>query len=162
MRKYFLLTILIGLGCFAVLTALNSHAADVKADYQPMVDAFFQKIQEGKTREAVSDLFADNPWVVRSPDIVDQLTSGLDGIQKVVGKYYDNQLLDEKAMTRRFVNVSYLVFYDRQPVMVGFQFYMPQDTWRAYALFYEPGVDKELHESRTMEKMLRDHPEVVR
>ncbi len=156
MRKYFVLAILIGLVCFAVLAALNSRAADLNAHYQPMVDAFFQKIQEGKTHEAVSDLFADNPWVQRNPDLVDRLTSGLVGFHKQVGKYYGNQLLDEKTVAGRFVHVTYLAFYDRNPMLFGFQFYMPQDTWRAHALLYNPSVDSELKDARTLENILKD------
>ena len=155
MLKHFMLTILIGVGCFVALAALDSHAADLKANYQPAVDAFFQKIQEGKIQEAVSDFFADNPWVERNPDLVAGLRSRLVGLHKQVGKYYGNQFLDEKAVAGRFVHVSYLAFYERNPVMFGFQFYMPQDTWRAHAIMHSI-VASELKEARRLENILKD------
>ncbi len=136
MRKYLVLTILIALPSIALSAALNSRDADVKVPYEPIVDAFFQELHEGKTQQAVSELFSTNPWVTRNPDLLDSTTSGLDGISKQVGKYHGRQFLVEKAVAGRFVQVNYLVLYDRQPVEFGFQFYMPHDTWFTFGLSY--------------------------
>lgn len=155
MRKYFVLTILIGLGCFILLTALNSRAVDVKADHRPMVKAFFQKIQEGKHEEAVRDFFSTNPWMARVPDVVNRASSQFVALQGNLGEYHGHQLLVEKVVAGRFLHASYFAFYDRQPLRFIFEFYKPQDTWLPYTFVFDDAFSQELKAATSLETILK-------
>ena len=44
----------------------------------------------------------------------------------------------------RFVHVTYLALYDRQPVRMEFQFYRPKDEWIIYSFSFDVKFDDEV------------------
>ena len=75
-------------------------------------------------------IYQDNPWVKKKPDQIQEVRGRLVGASKYVGKYLGHSFLQEKRVAGRFVQITYMVLYDRQPAVFSFRFYRPKQNWR--------------------------------
>jgi hypothetical protein len=114
------------------LCILCNYPAQAKADapYIKKVDEFFKILGKGEVGKAVDFIYQDNPWVKRKPDQIQEVRERLVGASKYVGKYLGHNLLNEKQVAGRFVQITYMVLYDRQPAVFSFRFYRPKHNWR--------------------------------
>lgn len=113
-------------------------------DHRATAEKFFQYVAEGKPQEGVDFVFASNPWMARQPDELQKMKNQLHNLTGLVGEYHGHDIVVEDDIAGRFVHVSYLAFYDRQPVRFSFQFYKPKDTWMTYNFKFDTDFDDEM------------------
>jgi hypothetical protein len=114
---------------------------------EDLIDKFFKTYISSGSTEALSELYATNPWMERIKDDLEKVKSQLEGVINIVGDYYGKDLIVKKELGKSFVLISYLVKYDRQPIRFTFEFYKPNDTWRAFGFSYDDNFDDEVEEA---------------
>jgi len=113
-------------------------------DYNTEIAKFFNLYESGKKIEAIDTLYSTNPWMSKASDAIQNIKTQLQGIEKIVGNYNGKELLGENNIKNRFVHVTYIALYDRQPVRMEFQFYRPKNDWIIYSFAYDINFDDEI------------------
>ena len=126
----------------ASLLATHTWAAD--ADYQPIIDRFFVKFEKGKVDDALDELYGTNKWVTQQRDMVQNVKNQFHGLVALVGEYHGRELIGTGRIGGRFVHVTYLVMYDRQPLRMEFALYRPQDAWILHSFSFDSKLPDEL------------------
>lgn len=116
------------------------------AGYSDEIAKFFELYEKGQKVEAVDSIYSTNPWMGSAADSIHNIKIQLQGIEKVVGNYNGVELIGEYAVKDRFVHVTYLALYDRQPVRMEFQFYRPKDDWIIYSFAFDIDFDNEIEQ----------------
>jgi hypothetical protein len=155
MKKHLALTVLIGFACFAILTSLSSQTADAESGYEPIVDAFFTKLHEGKPEEAVTKFLRQNRGSTDKDDKRENLATQFADVVKTLGTYHGHELLAEKIVAGHIAQVTYLGLYERQPIMLRFQLYKPKDAWRGQSFRFDATFIDELFTLTDLETILK-------
>ncbi len=113
-------------------------------DYDAEIQKFFSLYESGKKVEAVDSIYSTNPWMSSAADSIQNIKTQLQGIEKLVGDYNGKEFVDELNVKDRFVHVTYLALYDRQPVRMEFQFYKPKSDWIIYSFSFDVNFDDEI------------------
>ncbi len=113
-------------------------------DYKAEIQKFFTLYESGKKVEAVDSIYSTNPWMSSAADSIQNIKTQLQGIEKLVGNYNGKEFVDELNVKDRFVHVTYLALYDRQPVRMEFQFYKPMSDWIIYSFSFDVNFDDEI------------------
>jgi len=113
-------------------------------DYNSEISKFFTLFESGKKTEAVDSLYSTNPWMTSASDAIQNIKTQFEGIEKLVGNYNGKELIDEHNIKNRFVHITYLALYDRQPVRMEFQFYRPKNDWIIYSFSFDIEFDNEV------------------
>jgi len=119
------------------------------APYQNEIDGFFKSLEVNKPAQALDDLFKSNPWIKNNSDPIKQLELKFGNVVSMVGEYCGYDYLCETMIKDRLVHITYLAYYERQPLKVTFTFYKPKDTWRVQSFSY---YDDFLEEIKNMSK----------
>ena len=125
---------------FFVLISSNVIAGN----YTDEVNKFFNLFEKGRKTEAVDSIYSTNKWISSSSDSILQMKSQFENIEKLVGEYNGKVLIDETNIKNRFVHITYLALYDRQPVRMEFQFYKPKNDWVIYSFSFDIDFDNEV------------------
>jgi len=137
-----------------ILTLLfYGHAAQAQ-NYKQEIDEFFTLFAAGKKIEAVDSVYSTNPWMTSASDAIQQIKTQFQDIEKIVGNYNGQALIDETNIKDRFVHVTYIALFDRQPVRMEFQFYKPVDSWIIYSFSFDIDFDDDI-ESGVREKIAK-------
>ncbi len=157
MKKLLALIVLIGVACVALLTSLSSQAADTKTGYEPIMDAFFKKLHEGKPDEAVTHFLRQNRGSTDKDkdDKGETLATQFADVVKTLGTYHGYELLAEKIVAGHIAQATYLGLYGRQPIRLSFQLYKPKDAWRGQSFRFDARVLEELFAPRGVETVLQ-------
>lgn len=155
MKKHLALIALIGFACFALLTSLSSQAADAKAGYEPIVDAFFKKLQQGKPEQAVTHFLQQKGKSTDKDDKREDLATQFADVVKTLGTYHGYELLAGKIVAGHIAQATYLGLYARKPIRLSFQLYKPKDTWRGQSFRFDGRVLEELFAPRGVETLLQ-------
>ncbi len=99
-------------------------------NYQNYTETFFQNLAQKQVELAVNTLFQTNPWLSRSLDQVNSISSQLQGLPSMAGDFLGYEILTHKIWNNRYVGQYCMALYDRQPVNFEFQYYKPRDEWR--------------------------------
>lgn len=114
--------------------------------YESMVARFFQELSAGKAESAVDDLYATNRWISSESDAIINLKTQLVGVGSLVGQYHGVEKIAEYTVGSRFVYLSYMALYDRQPLRFIFEFYKPKEQWRVFSFSFDDDLDDDLEE----------------
>jgi hypothetical protein len=128
-------------GFFAVIAA-NACAAE----YEQIIEKFMAMIKAGQSEEAVDFLYGSNPWMTRNSDAVQNVRSRLSSINQMVGALKNHEKLQELAAGSRFVYLSYLAAYERQPIRFEFEFYKPVDAWMVFSFSFDDKLDDDIEQ----------------
>jgi hypothetical protein len=112
--------------------------------YQDEIDKFFLAYEAGKISEAVDGLYQTNQWINPVGDEVVQVKSQLSSLQSLVGKNMGKELIATNNVKGRFVQVTYMLLYERQPVRAEFQFYKPKNDWVIYSFGFDTDFDDDI------------------
>ncbi len=137
--------------CFAVILLMPAPARAQEAAYADIVDRFFALVQAGQTDEAVEFLYSSNPWMQRAADAVEQVRAQLKGLPTLVGQLQGFELLQTKTLGTRFVYLSYMALYDRQPIRFIFEFYRPAEEWMTFGFSFDQDLDDDVEAAARLE-----------
>jgi len=130
--------------CLSLALLRPCPALAQDAPYLAVVDRFFELVQDGETDDAVAFLYSSNPWMARSADAVEQVRSRLGDLPGVVGQLRHRELLQRKELGTRFVYLSYLAAYDRQPIRFIFEFYKADEAWMTFGFSFDQDLDDDV------------------
>ncbi len=139
-----------------IFVLISSQA--VAGNYTDEVNKFFKLYEMGKKSEAVDSIYSTNPWMTSAADAIVQIKSQFQNIENLVGNYNNKVLVDETNIKDRFVHLTYLALYDRQPVRMEFQFYKPKKDWIIYSFSFDVDFDDDI-ENETRKKIARGNNE---
>lgn len=114
------------------------------AEVEPIIEKFVAMVEAGQVEKAVDFLYGSNPWMSRKSDAVQNVRSRLASIGQMVGSLKNHEKLQEIRAGSRFVYLSYLAAYDRQPIRFEFEFYKPADTWIIYSFSFDDKLDEDI------------------
>ncbi len=134
-----------------LLTCGASAQTAPAEDYHQITSTFFQKLSEKMPGEAVEYVFSFNPWAQRKADEIQNAKSSLANFVSLVGEYQGNELIDEKMLGGRFVNVVYFGYFERQPIRFDFQFYKQKKGWVTYYFYSDDSFSAEMVEAAKAE-----------
>jgi len=127
-----------------LLLSVGTGGQAVAEDYQAIAQTFFQELATKGAVDAVDNLYATNRWISSQSDAVINLKNQLGGVGNLVGDYYGVERIAEFQVGTRFVYLSYMALYDRQPLRFIFEFYKPKDRWRVYSFSFDDKLDNDL------------------
>lgn len=136
----------------ALFLALFASAA--QAGYQDEIDAFFGLFEQQKMNEAVDRIYSTNSYVSAIPDQVRNIKNQLTSLAGLMGRYHGAVKIDEYMVKGRFVQVTYLVTYERQPLRFEFQFFKAGDNWKIYSFSFDDDIDEAI-EAAARERAIR-------
>ena len=125
-----------------LLLAVPTSAA--AADYQVLIDRFFVSLRAGKSAEAVDALYATNAWMSAASDQVVTVKNQFASLAKLIGELRSLEKVQERKVGTRFVHVTYMVIYDRQPVRFEFQFFRPEGEWKILGFSFDDKLDDDV------------------
>jgi hypothetical protein len=111
-------------------------------DYQAIADRFFVLLEQGKSDDAFDYMFSTNVALKNMPGKLDQLKAQFNELERQLGSYHSHARLAETKTAGMFVYQHYFVAYDRQPISVRLKFYKPRDTWRVFAVQFDPEMSE--------------------
>jgi hypothetical protein len=152
MKRYSVLIFVLGFITVAVSTMMAGTEKEASGDYHSRIDTFFAKIQAGNVSEAVDYIYADNPWVAKKTDEIQQVKSQMLNLSTLVGAYGSHHKLAEEVVAGRFAYLYYFVAYERQPLAFSFAFYKPKDAWMIYSFMFSDEITGEV-EKQVKEKV---------
>ncbi len=130
------------LAALALMTWMSTQVQ--AAEVEPIVEKFMEMVKAGQVEEAVDFLYGSNPWMSRKSDAVQNVRSRLASINQMVGNLKNHEKLQELRAGSRFVYLSYLAAYDRQPIRFEFEFYRPADAWIIYSFSFDDKLDEDI------------------
>jgi hypothetical protein len=113
-------------------------------NYKQEIDKFFTLFEANKKTEAVDSVYSTNPWMTSASDAIQQIKTQFQDIEKIVGNFNGKTLIDETNVKDRFVHVTYIALFDRQPVRMEFQFYRPANDWIIYSFSFDIDFDDDI------------------
>jgi hypothetical protein len=131
------------LRALALATVLLAPGLATAADYGSQIDRFFANFKGGKITEALAELYSTNRWAANS-DSVQNLRTQLSGLEKLLGALKSSEKLQEIKVGTRFVYVSYIVLYERQPIRMEFEFFRPADEWVILSFAFDDDIDDDV------------------
>ncbi len=137
---------------FALLLGLLATPA--WAGYQEEIDAFFGLFAKEQMDQAVDRIYATNSYVSAIPDQVQNIKNQLASLGGLMGTYHGAVKIDEYMVKGRFVQVTYLVTYERQPLRFEFQFFKAGDNWKIYSFSFDDDIDEAI-EAAARERAIR-------
>ncbi|MEJ0054378.1 MAG: hypothetical protein WDN75_01215 [Bacteroidota bacterium] len=139
MKKH-LLTLLI-----AAMATLS--VAQTKNDGQDLIDTFFDLYKNKGYDIALKYALSTNKWIEPSGGEMDNIIVKLEKQIKTMGEYLGNEQLKTKVLGGRLRYVSYLVYYQRDPIRFTFALYKSSEAWEITDFQYDLDFDKEVEQS---------------
>lgn len=103
-------------------------------------------------QQAITDLYATNPWIKDSEGLLENLRNGVKSLtEETVGPFLGYDFISKMNLTENYVLYSYLAKYDRQPFKFTFQFYRPGDKWMIYFFNIDDTIDSEMMEAAKLQ-----------
>lgn len=109
-------------------------------DYQPLIDAFFNRLNEGKGNQAIDDLFSETPWQSKKRENASTAKSALTSIVYSSGKMISYKLQSVRDFDGIFVYLFYNVYFEKQPISVFLELYRPKNEWMLFDITIREGL----------------------
>jgi hypothetical protein len=139
MKTYHLILLLI--------VATTSSFAQAKDDGQELLDTFFDLYKNKGYEVALKYPLSTNKWIEPSGGEMDNIIVKLEKEIKTMGEYIGYEQIKTKTLGTRLRYVSYLVYYQRDPIRFTFALYKSGDTWEITDFQYDVKFDKEIEEA---------------
>ncbi|NOT76250.1 MAG: hypothetical protein HOP08_15080 [Cyclobacteriaceae bacterium] len=131
-----------------LLTAIVSVSySQTKDNGQELIDTFFDLYKNKGYDAALKYTLTTNKWIQTSGGEMDNIIIRLEKEIKTMGEYIGYEELKSKNLGTRLRYVSYLVYYQRDPVRFTFALYKNGTGWEISDFQYDFGFDKEIEAS---------------
>ncbi|RYV01834.1 hypothetical protein SOPP22_15885 [Shewanella sp. OPT22] len=132
-----------------ILTLFSVNVvADDAQEFNNLVKPVFDSIEKGNF-ENIASTALSNGTVIKyiSPASLEKTDGDFASLLKAFGKYYSNKLLHEQGIEGDYWARWYLMKFERQPVILYFEFYKPNDKWGINALEVKTDIDDKIEEA---------------
>ncbi len=120
-------------------------------DGQELLDTFFDLYKNKGYVVALKYTMSTNKWIPPAGVEMDNIIVKLEKEIKNMGDYQGFEELRRKTLGSRLVYVSYLVYYQRDPVRFTFALYKNGTSWEISDFQYDFTFDKEVAESMKLQ-----------
>ena len=148
MKKYIsilLLTTIVA-GAYSQPTSSTVQTAS-SDDGQELIDRFFDLYKNKGYDVALKYTLQTNKWISPHGNEMDNLIIKLEKEIRNMGEYLGYEELKSKKITSRYRIISYLAYYQRDPVRFTFALYKSGDGWEITDFTYDFKFDEEVEES---------------
>ncbi|CAN5122191.1 hypothetical protein BH09BAC3_BH09BAC3_29900 [soil metagenome] len=114
---------------------------------QELLDRFFDLYKNKGYDMALKYALITNKWISPTGNEMDNIIIKLEKEIKNMGDYLGYEELKSNKIGSRYRIVSYLVYYQRDPVRFTFALYKSGDGWEITDCQYDFKFDKEIEES---------------
>lgn len=135
--------------CFFMLSVfLLCCSLPILAQEKPedVTKQFFELFESKGSDAAVDYVFATNKWLNSDQTTIDNIKAQLKKGIAIIGQYYGFELAERKTLGESFILLSYILRYDRQPIMFTFILYKPNDKWQIQNLKFDDRLDDNIVE----------------
>lgn len=116
-------------------------------DGQELITKFFDLYKTRGYDAAVRYCWSTNKWIPSSPDDMNKIILSLGKQVDQMGDYLGQEELKSKKVGSRFRIVSYLVYYQRDPVRFTFELYRNNQNWEITDFVFDTRFEQEIEES---------------
>ncbi|MGV3656735.1 MAG: hypothetical protein ACO1NX_02230 [Chitinophagaceae bacterium] len=135
---------------FATILATTSYSQTTP---QEISNSFFAIYKLGDTDKALDFLFSNTPYAGDIAEGIDDVKRQLKKQTGQMGKYYGADLLTSKTAGANLIMLTYLVRYDKQPLVFNIMYYKPNNKWHMQNFQYRSSIDEELEEASKAYRM---------
>ena len=129
-----------------ILTLLTTNSFS-QTTPQEISKNFFAIYKLGDTDKALDFLFSNTPYASDIAEGIEDVKRQLKKQTGQMGKYYGADLLTSKTAGSNIIMLTYLVRYDKQPLVFNIMYYKPNDKWNMQKFTYGNSIDDELEEA---------------
>ena len=142
------MTLVLALITVCSLAQVKEDQAQVKEDDgQELIDTFFEMYKNRGYEVALKYSWSTNKWIPATPDAMDNIAMRLGKQVANMGQFIDYEQLKSRRVGSRYRIVSYLVYYQRDPMRFTFELYKNNDGWEFTDVEFDMMFDEELEES---------------
>ena len=131
---------------FALVSTV-SFAQKTKDDGQELINRFFELYRTKGYEDAVKYTLSTNKWYPAKGDEMDDLIVKLEKEVKVMGKYLGHEQIRSRRLGQRFRIVSYLIYYQRDPIRFTFELYKNDRGWEISDFVFDTNFEAEIEAS---------------
>ncbi|WP_196891176.1 hypothetical protein [Aureivirga marina] len=135
MKKIFLILIIVFI----------SKPVFSQSNYTNMLDNFFSTYKTDREK-ALNDIFNTNEWLTNNKKGLISIQSRINHEILQMGNYNGYEELITTTLSDFLVLKSYVLKYDRQPILFTFIFYKAKDQWILYDFNYDNDINDELYD----------------
>lgn len=129
---------------FSLMFMLFPSISYSAEDYKVEIKEFFDLYEEGRFDEAIDRIYQSNKYRDKIQDQLINLKTNLRGLSDLVGEYKYKAHIEDIVVADQFVQSTYLLIFDRQPVRFEFQFFGKKGDWTIYLIQYDDGLPAEV------------------
>lgn len=122
-----------------------------KDDGQELIVKFFELYKTKGYDAAVRYSWSTNKWIPASPDDMSKIILSLGKVVDNMGEFLGQEELKSKKVGSRFRIVSYLVYYQRDPVRFTFELYRNNQSWEISDFVFDTQFEQEIEESMKLD-----------
>ncbi|RBO81860.1 hypothetical protein [Marinomonas aquiplantarum] len=127
--------------------SLNVYA-EQSEKLEQLVKPVFELIEKGKYKNIASTALSKGAAIKYiSPADLEQVDGEFENYFKIFGNYYSYKLIHEQGLKGDYWARWYLLKFERQPVVLYFEFYKPNDKWNVNALEIKTDIDDKIEEA---------------
>jgi len=123
---------------FSIIKANVIYSQD--STYKHLPDTFFTIMKQKGTDASIDYIFATNKYLRLKITNNLKIKNELNNVVKLLGKYYNVELVKVEKIAPSYVKLFYLAKYDRQPLLFIFTMYKPNDKWRIQQLKFSEKI----------------------
>lgn len=131
-----------------VLSALMATGlAQTKDDGQELIKTFFNLYKTKGYEAAVRYSWSTNKWIPAAPKDMNAIILSLGNQVDQMGEFLGQEELKTKKLGSRFRIVSYLVYYQRDPIRFTFELYKNDKGWEFTNFEYDTLFEEEIEDA---------------
>ncbi|HLT74753.1 MAG TPA: hypothetical protein VKZ68_06690 [Ohtaekwangia sp.] len=130
-----------------ILCCTSVSLAQSGSDGQQIINRFFELYKTKGADAGLDYIFSTNKWMDLEGEGVRHVHSELSNIIGLIGNYLGHEEVKSVSLGKRYRIVSYLVYYERQPLRFTFQLYRGSGDWMLYNFKFDSNFEEDMEEA---------------
>ena len=126
-----------------ILTSSNFLFSQQKSP-EALVDSFFVIFKKESIEKSIDYITSTNSYMLQAKETIDAIKQKLLKSLPMIGKYYGYDIYSKKELGDTYSQIKCLLKYDRQPVIMTFIFYKPDNKWKLQNILFEDKLDNDI------------------
>lgn len=122
--------------CIAALATLLTACGFWDGHENALPETFAKLVAEEKYAQAVGQTIGSNQWGQVTPDTLTAFTGNLVSAIKPLGAYTFHERISSETIGSHWLKTTYLMGFERQPLLLVFTLYKPADAWVVMDISY--------------------------
>ncbi len=106
-----------------------------------IADSFFFYFKNYNIEKSLNFIFNTNKYLRQNPEIINNLKAKFDKAMPIIGEFHRYEKYLKKEVPNTFVQLGYLMVFDRQPIKIIFNLYFAKDHWQVQDLKFDDKLD---------------------